>query len=161
MRSSKEKVDIFVAGAGSGGTLPEPPGILKKNPAIKTVIVEPEGSILNGGKPGPHRTEGIGLEFIPSFMNRQHFDVIYTIREADAFSRVAELAKNEGLLIGSSSGAAYEAALREAEKAPKGTNIVVVFRTAVSGTCRHKFTNFIEEECFEEKNINDSWRYSL
>lgn len=122
------KVDIFIAGAGSGGTFAGSARYLKeKNPKIKTVIVEPEGSILNGGEAGPHRTEGIGLEFIPPFLDEKYFDAIYTIPDDDAFKRVEELARTEGLLIGSSSGAAYEAALREAEKAKEGTNIVIIF----------------------------------
>lgn len=122
------KVDIFVAGAGSGGTFSGCARYFKeKNPTIKTVIVEPEGSILNGGDPGPHDTEGIGMEFLPQFMNKEHFDKIYTIPDKEAFSQVKELARNEGLLVGSSSGCAYAAALKEAEIAPKGSNIIVIF----------------------------------
>ncbi|GMN98147.1 pyridoxal-phosphate dependent enzyme [Parageobacillus thermoglucosidasius] len=122
------QIDIFVAGAGSGGTFMGTATFLKeKNPNIKTVIVEPEGSILNGGEPGPHKTEGIGMEFLPDYMDPSYFDAIHTIRDEDAFNRVKELAKKEGLLVGSSSGAAFHAALLEAEKAEPGTNIVVIF----------------------------------
>lgn len=122
------QIDVFVAGAGSGGTFMGTATFLKeKNPKIKTVIVEPEGSILNGGEPGPHKTEGIGMEFLPDYMDRSYFDAIHTISDEDAFKRVKELAKKEGLLVGSSSGAAFHAALLEAEKAKPGTNIVVVF----------------------------------
>lgn len=99
----------------------------EKNARIKTVIVEPEGSILNGGAPGSHRTEGIGMEFLPSYMDTSYFDAIHTILDDDAFRRVKELAQKEGLLVGSSSGAAFHAALLEAEQAKEGTNIVVVF----------------------------------
>lgn len=99
----------------------------EKNPAVKTVIVEPEGSILNGGESGPHKTEGIGMEFLPSYMDTEYFDDIYTISDKDAFKAVKELALKEGLLVASSSGAAFTAALKEAEKAAKGTNIVTVF----------------------------------
>jgi cystathionine beta-synthase (O-acetyl-L-serine) len=121
-------VQVFVAGAGSGGTFMGTARFLKeKNPEIKTVIVEPEGSILNGGEPGPHKTEGIGMEFLPEFMDTSYFDSIYTIQDEDAFRRVKELAKKEGLLVGSSSGAAFHAALLEAENAKPGTNIVTVF----------------------------------
>ncbi|OQP06255.1 cysteine synthase [Geobacillus sp. 46C-IIa] len=121
------QIDVFVAGAGSGGTFMGTAAFLKeKNTAIKTVIVEPEGSIL-GGEPGPHRTEGIGMEFLPPFMDPGYFDAIYTIRDDDAFRRVSELARQEGLLVGSSSGAAFHAALLEAERARPGTNIVVIF----------------------------------
>ncbi|GAC90877.1 cysteine synthase [Anoxybacillus flavithermus NBRC 109594] len=122
------KIDVFVAGAGSGGTFMGTAQFLKeKNAQIKTVIVEPEGSILNGGAPGPHRTEGIGMEFLPPYMDTSYFDAIHTILDDDAFRRVKELAQKEGLLVGSSSGAAFHAALLEAEQAEEGTNIVVVF----------------------------------
>lgn len=122
------QIDVFVAGAGSGGTFMGTAKFLKeKNARIKTVIVEPEGSILNGGAPGSHRTEGIGMEFLPSYMDTSYFDAIHTILDDDAFRRVKELAQKEGLLVGSSSGAAFHAALLEAEQAKEGTNIVVVF----------------------------------
>ncbi|NSL51959.1 PLP-dependent cysteine synthase family protein [Calidifontibacillus erzurumensis] len=122
------KVDVFVAGAGTGGTFMGTARYLKeKNPSIKTVIVEPEGSILNGGDAGPHRTEGIGMEFLPDYMDRSYFNTIHTISDDDAFARVAELAVKSGLLVGSSSGAAFEASLREAKKAKPGTNIVTIF----------------------------------
>ncbi|MGE8203102.1 PLP-dependent cysteine synthase family protein [Heyndrickxia sp. NPDC080065] len=122
------KIDVFVAGAGSGGTFMGTSRFLKERlPNIKTVIVEPEGSILNGGDAGSHRTEGIGMEFLPSFMDYQYFDGIHTISDEDAFSRLAEIARKEGLLVGSSSGAALEACLREAKLAKPGTNIVTIF----------------------------------
>jgi O-acetylserine dependent cystathionine beta-synthase len=122
------KVDVFVAGAGSGGTFMGTARFLKeKNPNVKTVIVEPQGSILNGGQPGPHRTEGIGMEFLPEFMDPSYFDAIHTVSDDDAFRRVRELARTEGLLVGSSSGAAFHATLLEAEAAPPGSHIVTVF----------------------------------
>jgi O-acetylserine dependent cystathionine beta-synthase len=122
------QIDIFVAGAGSGGTFMGTSRFLKdQKQDIKTVIVEPEGSILNGGESGPHKTEGIGMEFLPNFMDPSYFDAIHTISDEDAFNLVKELAAKEGLLVGSSSGAAFKAAIMEAEKAKKGTNIVVIF----------------------------------
>ncbi|MDH5160760.1 PLP-dependent cysteine synthase family protein [Heyndrickxia oleronia] len=122
------KIDIFVAGAGSGGTFMGTSRYLKeKLPHIKTVIVEPEGSILNGGEAGSHRTEGIGMEFLPPFIDRDYFDFIHTISDKDAFFRLAEIGRKEGLLIGSSSGAALEACIREAKQAKPGTNIVTIF----------------------------------
>ncbi|MDQ0428244.1 O-acetylserine dependent cystathionine beta-synthase [Planomicrobium stackebrandtii] len=121
-------IDVFVAGAGSGGTFMGTARYLKsKNEAIKTVIVEPEGSILNGGPSGPHLTEGIGMEFLPDYMDDRYFEAIHTILDKEAFMAVRELAKNEGLLVGSSSGAAFVAALREAEVAKPGSHIVTVF----------------------------------
>lgn len=122
------KLDVFVAGAGTGGTFMGTAKFLKeKNPVVKTVIVEPEGSILNGGESGPHKTEGIGMEFLPGYMDETYFDGIHTILDVDAFDRVKELAVKEGLLVGSSSGAALHAALEEAKSAKAGTNIVMIF----------------------------------
>lgn len=111
------KVDVFVAGAGSGGTFMGTARYLKEqNPAIKTVIVEPEGSILGGGQPGPHKTEGIGMEFLPDYMDPSYFDEIYTVLDKDAFDMVKHLAKREGLLVGSSSGAAFLQPCRKRRK---------------------------------------------
>ncbi|WP_404346995.1 PLP-dependent cysteine synthase family protein [Sutcliffiella horikoshii] len=122
------QVDVFVAGAGTGGTFMGTAKFLKeKNPEVKTVIVEPEGSILNGGESGPHKTEGIGMEFLPGYMDETYFNAIHTVYDVDAFDRVKELAQKEGLLVGSSSGAALHAALAEAKIAPTGTNIVMIF----------------------------------
>lgn len=121
-------VNIFVAGAGSGGTFMGVARYLKEqNPEVKTVIVEPEGSILNGGESGPHKTEGIGMEFLPPFMDTSYFDAIHTITDEEAFRLVKELAAKEGLLVGSSAGAALAASLREAKNAKPGTNIVTIF----------------------------------
>ncbi len=121
-------VDVFVAGAGTGGTFMGTAKFLKeKNPEVKTVIVEPEGSILNGGESGPHKTEGIGMEFLPGYMDETYFNAIHTVYDVDAFNRVKELAQKEGLLVGSSSGAALHAALEEAKTAKAGTNIVMIF----------------------------------
>lgn len=121
-------VHMFVAGAGTGGTFMGTARYLKEqNKNIKTVIVEPEGSILNGGESGPHKTEGIGMEFLPEYMDTAYFDAIHTVTDIDAFDLVKELASKEGLLVGSSSGAALHAALTEAKQAKQGTNIVVIF----------------------------------
>ena len=122
------QVDIFIAGAGTGGTFMGTARYLKEqNPGVKAVIVEPEGSILNGGEGGPHKTEGIGMEFLPAYMDKSYFDQIYTVSDADAFHYVKLVAKKEGLLVGSSSGAALYAAIQEAKKAKSGSNIVVIF----------------------------------
>ncbi|AQQ54349.1 PLP-dependent cysteine synthase family protein [Planococcus lenghuensis] len=122
------EIDIFVAGAGSGGTFMGMSRFLKsKKPDVKTVIVEPQGSILNGGEPGPHLTEGIGMEFLPDYMDPDYFDAIHTIHDKEAFAALTVLAAKEGLLVGSSSGAAFAAALREAETAAPGSHIVTVF----------------------------------
>ena len=122
------QIDIFVAGAGTGGTFMGTAEYLKmKNRLVKTVIVEPEGSILNGGQAGPHVTEGIGMEFIPNYMDTSYFDAIHTISDREAFTQLRKLAKYEGLLVGSSSGTAFSGALREAENAKEGSHIVTIF----------------------------------
>ncbi|WP_163971373.1 PLP-dependent cysteine synthase family protein [Oceanobacillus halotolerans] len=122
------KLDVFVAGAGTGGTFMGSARFLKeKNPQMKTAIVEPEGSVIAGGEPGPHDTEGIGMEFLPEYMDRTYFDSIHTISDNEAFWMVRQLAEKEGLLVGSSSGAAMVAALKEAEQASGPTTIVTVF----------------------------------
>jgi O-acetylserine dependent cystathionine beta-synthase len=122
------KIDVFIAGAGTGGTFAGISKYLKEmNPNIKAIVVEPEGSILNGGESGPHLTEGIGVELIPPFFNSSLVDDIYTILDKDAFKRVRELATTNGLLVGSSSGAAFEAVIQESHKYNKPTNIVTIF----------------------------------
>ncbi|HSU79466.1 MAG TPA: cysteine synthase family protein [Candidatus Angelobacter sp.] len=121
-------VTHFIAGAGTGGTFMGTTQFLKEqNPAIKATIVEPEGSILNGGPEHSHKTEGIGMEFLPGYMIPAMFDSIRTISDEDAFRRVKELASLEGCLVGSSSGAALHAALLEAETAPRGSQLVTLF----------------------------------
>lgn len=121
-------VSVFLAGAGTGGTFMGTARYLKEqNSNTKTVIVEPEGSVIAGGEAGPHRTEGIGMEFLPAYMDRAYFDEIYTITDKDAFHMVQELATREGLLVGSSSGSAMCAALKEAQAAKPGSNIVTIF----------------------------------
>ncbi|GAA4723054.1 cysteine synthase A [Brevibacillus fulvus] len=127
-RQMDGQVDIFVAGAGSGGTFMGSARYLKEqNPTVKTVIVEPVGSILNGGESGPHKTEGIGMEFLPPFMDTSYFDAIHTISDEEAFELVKQLAAKEGILAGSSSGAALAAGLREAKTAKPGSHIVMIF----------------------------------
>lgn len=122
------QIDVFVAGAGSGGTFMGTSTFLKeRNAHVKTVIVEPVGSILNGGTAGSHVTEGIGMEFLPTFMDQSYFDAIHTISDEDAFAQLRALSRQEGLLVGSSSGAAFFAALKEAEIAKEGSHIVTIF----------------------------------
>lgn len=122
------EIDVFVSGAGSGGTFMGTSIYLKKQKeSIKTVIVEPVGSILNGGEPGSHVTEGIGMEFLPDFMDTSYFNAIHTVTDEDAFQQLRTLSKKEGLLVGSSSGAAFHAALKEAEVAKVGSHIVTIF----------------------------------
>lgn len=124
------RVDVLVAGVGTGGTFTGTARFLKeKNPGLIAAAVEPEGSVLKGGVAGSHRTEGIGVEFIPETLDTALIDRVWTVADDEAFRMVRELARRHGLLVGSSSGAAFWAALREAERAPAGreTNIAVIF----------------------------------
>ena len=122
------QINAFVAGAGSGGTFAGIARYLKEqNPATRTVVVEPEGSILNGGPAHLHKTEGIGVEFIPPFFKDVQIDETLTISDNDAFDQVKQMAKTQGLFIGSSSGAALAASLKVANELPENSSIVTVF----------------------------------
>lgn len=123
-----QKVDAFVAGSGSGGTFVGVTQALQEAyPEMKAITVEPEGSILNGGQEHAHRTEGIGVEFIPPFFKAIKVDEVKTISDDDAFSNVKWLADNEGVFAGSSSGAALAAALQVAKELPENSTIVTIF----------------------------------
>lgn len=128
-RDTDGQVDIFVAGVGTGGTITGVAEVLKKrNPNIKIVAVEPfDSPVLSGGKPGPHKIQGIGAGFVPAVINLDVVDEIFGVRNEDAFTTARELAKSEGLLVGISSGAATFAAIQIAKRPEnKGKNIVVL-----------------------------------
>lgn len=123
------KVDSFVAGVGTGGTVTGNGEVLKaKNPNIKIVAVEPASSpVLSGGKPGPHKIQGIGAGFIPGVMNLDIVDEIIKVENDDAFEASRSVAKTDGVLVGISSGAAIHAATELAKRPEnKGKNIVVL-----------------------------------
>lgn len=122
------KVDIFVAGIGTGGTISGVGAYLKeKNPDIKVVAVEPKDSaILSTGVAGPHKIQGIGAGFVPDTLNTKIYDEIITVENEDAFASGRELAATEGVLTGISSGAALWAATKLAQKAENVGKIIVV-----------------------------------
>lgn len=123
------KVDIFVAGVGTGGTLTGIGEYLKsKNPAVRVVAVEPEDSpVLSGGEAGAHQLQGIGAGFVPSLLNTSVYDEVITVSSEDAFAQGRQLARTEGVLTGISSGAALWAAAQVAKRPEnKGRNIVVL-----------------------------------
>ena len=123
------KVDIFVAGIGTGGTISGVGKFLKeKNPNIKIVGVEPKGSpVLTEGHPGPHKIQGIGAGFVPETLNTKIYDEIIDVENEDAFKTGKEIATSDGILVGISAGAAIFAAKQLAERPEnKGKNIVVL-----------------------------------
>ena len=128
-RDTDGQVDIFVAGVGTGGTVSGVGAYLKEqNPRVRIIAVEPSASpLLSGGQPGPHKIQGIGANFIPKNFDRSVVDEVIAIDAADAFSTSRELAKNEGLLVGISSGAAaYAATLLAQRPENAGKKIVVM-----------------------------------
>ena len=123
------KVDIFVAGVGTGGTLSGVGAYLKsKNPDVKVVAVEPKSSpVLSEGTSGPHKIQGIGAGFVPDTLNTDIYDEIITVANEDAFETGRAVARNEGVLVGISSGAAVWAGIQLAKRPEnKGKNIVVL-----------------------------------
>jgi len=122
-------VDIFVSGVGTGGTITGVGEVLKeRNPAIKIVAVEPyDSQVIAGGKPGPHKIQGIGAGFLPDILNKEIIDEIIPVKNDDALRTGRELARTEGLIVGISSGAAVYAALQLAQREEnQGKRIVVI-----------------------------------
>ena len=128
-RDTKGEVDILVAGVGTGGTITGIAEVVKGyKPSFKAVAVEPGDSpVLSGGKPGPHKIQGIGAGFVPEVLNADIIDEIVTVTNDQAFETAREVAKSEGILCGISSGAAVAAALEIARRPEsEGKQIVVV-----------------------------------
>jgi cysteine synthase len=123
-----ESIDAFVAGVGTSGTFTGVGRFLKERiPRIVRVAAEPQGSILGGGPHGPHEVEGIGLSFIPPILDRSVIDEIVTITDAEGFETCRALAREEGLLVGGSSGVAAAAALRIARRLGPTRTVVTIF----------------------------------
>lgn len=121
------EIDYFVAGAGSGGTISGVLKFLKENISeVKGILADPVGSIIGGGQCGTYKIEGIGNNFIPETMDMSLVDDVIKVNDEEAFDAVKLLAKKEGLIVGSSSGAAFAAVLKLAEKIEEG-NIVTIF----------------------------------
>ena len=113
-----ERVDLFVAGVGTGGTITGAGEVLKqRNPGCRVVAVEPRASaVLSGGPPGPHKIQGIGAGFVPAVLNRELIDEVITVEDEDAIETARALARSEGVLAGISGGAAVWAALQVAAR---------------------------------------------
>jgi len=122
------KLDAFVAGIGTGGTITGAGEVLRKRwPNIKIYAVEPAASpLLSGGKPGPHKIQGIGANFIPDILNREIYDAVLTVENEEAFETARTVARKEGILVGISSGAAIHAAIRVAKELGAGKRVVAI-----------------------------------
>jgi cysteine synthase A len=128
-RDTEGRVDILIAGVGTGGTITGVSQVIKpRKPSFKAIAVEPAASpILSGGSAGPHKIQGIGAGFIPDVLDRSVIDDVVTVTNEDAFETARELAKKEGILCGISSGAAVWAALKIAkQKESAGKSIVII-----------------------------------
>lgn len=122
------KLDAFIAGIGTGGTITGAGGVLKDNfPGLKVYAVEPSASpVLSGGKPGPHKIQGIGAGFVPDILNTNVYDGVITVDNEEAFETSRRVAREEGILGGISSGAAIFAALKIAKELGAGKRVVAV-----------------------------------
>ena len=133
-RDTEGRVDIFVSGVGTGGTITGVAQAIKaRKPEFQAIAVEPEESpVLSGGAPGPHKIQGIGAGFIPEVLDREIIDEVVTIASEAAFETARQLARMEGILCGISSGAAVAAALRVARR-PESRGKVIVALLASTG----------------------------
>jgi cysteine synthase A len=128
IRNHDGKLDAFVAGVGTGGTITGAGEVLKREfPGIKLYAVEPSASpVLSGGNPGPHKIQGIGAGFVPDILNTEIYDGVITVDNEQAFETARRVAREEGILCGISSGAAIFAALKVAAELGAGKRVVAV-----------------------------------
>jgi cysteine synthase A len=137
------RVDAWVSGVGTGGTFSGVARFLKEqNPRILTVAVETQGSVLQGGPPGPHRVEGIGVSFVPNTFDREVAGEIVKVSDEDAFAMVRRLAAEEGVLAGSSAGAIVHAALATAARLGPGKRVATIIPDSAE--------RYLSKKIFEE-----------
>ncbi len=150
------KIDILVAGVGTGGTITGIAEVIKeKKPGFKAIAVEPDTSaVLSGGTPGPHKIQGIGAGFIPEVLNRDIIDEVIRVTNDDAGSIARELAKSDGILVGISSGAALWAALKVAKRKENRGKVIVVI---LPDTGERYLTSWLfQEGKYEQRKENNS-----
>lgn len=146
------KVDVFVAGMGTGGTISGAGGYLKeRNPGVTVVGVDPEGSILSGDAPKSYKVEGIGEDFVPSTFDRQVVDDMVRVSDAESFQMARRLAREEGLLVGGSSGTAVAGAVKYARRLEPG-NVVVVL---LPDSGRNYLTRIFSDRWMQENGFID------
>ena len=144
------EVDVFIAGVGTGGTVTGVGEYLKsRKPGVKVIAVEPATSpVLSGGKPGPHKIQGIGAGFVPEVLNTGVYDEIITVQNEDAFAAGKRIARRQGVLVGISSGAALHAAI-EVAKRPENEGKTIVALLPDTGD-RYLSTDLFKEESLAE-----------
>ena len=127
-RDTDGKVDFLIAGVGTGGTITGVGEVIKaRKPSFKAIAVEPDASpVLSGGQKGPHPLQGIGAGFVPDILNTSIYDEVIRVKNEDAFETARRMAREEGLLVGISSGAATWAALQVAQRSENGGKLIVV-----------------------------------
>ncbi|MNW34550.1 Cysteine synthase [compost metagenome] len=128
MQQTGGRLDVFVATSGTGGTITGTGEELRKElPDLRIVVVEPQGSpVLSGGEPGPHKLVGTSPGFIPPVLNREVYDEIVQVRDEDALNTMRQLARQEGILVGPSSGASVWTALQEARRLGAGSRVLCI-----------------------------------
>lgn len=148
------KIDVFIAGIGTGGTISGVGKYLKEqNPDIKIIGADPEGSILSGDSPKSYKVEGIGEDFIPITFDRRVVDEFVRVSDTESFFTTRRLAREEGILVGGSSGTAVAAALKYGERLPDGSNVVVL----LPDTGRNYLTKiFSDDWMFENGFLNQA-----
>ncbi len=151
LEQTEGKVDYFVAGAGTGGTLTGCARTLKKAcPNVKIVGVDPVGSLLGGGtESSPYQIEGIGYDFIPDTLDKSEIDIWEKVNDDEAFSCASRLIREEGILVGGSSGSALQGALNVAARAEPGSRIVVMLVDGI----RNYMTKFLCQQWMSEQGL--------